>query len=682
MIAAQIEIKNFKSIGPEGIIIPLTPVTALVGQNSSGKSNVLLALDIFRNFKKAKISEDSFHNRDQSKPIEIGVTFTALTPDELRIFRRHLSHDNSLTILQSISSANVQPSTEMAEDEEGGTIAEKKTAKVAVSGIEWLDDAPTKVADIKTLWKQPALLVGDIDFKAWSGFSADTVPSKDDLKAKIEEFWNTHGSAIPSELKDTETMPLGWGNKLSGNLPSVIHIQAIKRFSEETKDSKSSPFGALLNWFVDSVTSDLRKEIQKKLDTVYDDVLASLPKELDAVTGTQLTRLELINLVLNKYIPTEFGSKLEVAYARPEVNQTIFGETGVHADDGFKSLIEHKGHGLQRSAILAVVRAYLELRTKLAASIPGLGRVIFAIEEPELFLHPTVKRTTYRLFRTLALNGDQVVYSTHDGAFLDVEHFHEIRVCRKKCSISPPQTYAEHLSEKRILGIWHALTGQKTIKIESIKAHLRNAYDPLCNEGFLAKKVLLVEGETETGALPIYLKAIGYDPDEDGCAIIASGSVELLDTFLVLFSELGIPVYVLWDGDHPGVQKLDQVVADKRDDVKNKSRRNANLMKMLGVSAEVAPDFSFPDHDVVTVRATILKETFEQTFHAALPNSEAVKGEATRLYGSSSKPMCARYYASEVIQSGEAKGDATLLVPKIVFELAKHLRALDTALHF
>ena len=121
MIAIQIEISNFRSFCPVPVKVTLTPVTALVGENNVGKSNVLLALDLFRNFKKSKIQKKDFHNNDDKKEITIKVTFGQLTADERKLFRRHLSPDNTLAVTQTIKVAAgeaAEGSSEAKRDEE------------------------------------------------------------------------------------------------------------------------------------------------------------------------------------------------------------------------------------------------------------------------------------------------------------------------------------------------------------------------------------------------------------------------------------------------------------------------------------------------------------------------------------------------------------------------------------
>jgi len=152
MIISNIEIKNFKSFGPEGVSFALNPISAIVGENNAGKSNILLALDIFHNFSVKKITRNSFHGRDVSKPIEIKITYDRLDKDEIKLFRRHLSPDNTFLITQTITPEynsnaeddNSQQTTEDAgEYDEKVSVKEDKSAYFTRSAIDWLDEPPT-----------------------------------------------------------------------------------------------------------------------------------------------------------------------------------------------------------------------------------------------------------------------------------------------------------------------------------------------------------------------------------------------------------------------------------------------------------------------------------------------------------------------------------------------------------
>jgi predicted ATP-dependent endonuclease of OLD family len=658
-------------------------VTALVGENNTGKSNVLLALDLFRNFSKRKVQKRHFHGHDPVQEITIKITFSALAPSEKKLFRRHLGPDETLTIIQTIKASPTvatggknQPAAEDGVEAGDVEVVEEKIALYVRSGIEWLDDSPTAKKEIEKLWKGE-MKAGGVDFKEWSGLSKEAPPTKEQLAEKIESFWDEKWNDIPKQEEPTGTKPLGWPSKLTGHLPLVVFIPALKKVSEEAKASKTNPFGSLLNWLMESVAADLRKGIQTKLDTLYEEALSSLPKEKDDETGDEITRLELINRTLSRHLPDGFDAALSVAFQKPEVDDTIFGETTLSADDGFLSEIEDKGLGLQRAALIAIIRSYLKLRPKLEAKSPGLGRVIFAVEEPEIYLHPTIKRSLYRLFRQLGAGGDQVVYSSHDGYFLDVEQFQEIRVFRKQKNHTPPRTGVEQISEQVLLKIWEKLSERKGITLRSVRERLRNVYDPFRNEGFLSKGVIVCEGPTERAAIPLCMNALGYDLDQNGISVIDAGSADLLDYFYILLTELGIPTYVLWDGDKPNVADLSTLAGNDKDDAKRKSDRNKYLAELLDVPLpRDDAGYYFWHDDQVTSCAAVLSRKYEDSAMTILPNSDEVKGEARKLFGSDSKPMLARYYAQQAIQRGEREGDVGKYIAKFLKDVRQLLPSL------
>ena len=53
------------------------------------------------------------------------------------------------------------------------------------------------------------------------------------------------------------------------------------------------------------------------------------------------------------------------------------------------------------------------------------------IEEPELFLRPQAQRYLYRLLRSFADAGNQVIYSTHSPSFLNVARLEELALVQR-----------------------------------------------------------------------------------------------------------------------------------------------------------------------------------------------------------------------------------------------------------
>ena len=68
-------------------------------------------------------------------------------------------------------------------------------------------------------------------------------------------------------------------------------------------------------------------------------------------------------------------------------------------------------------------------------------------------------------------------------------------------------------------------------------------------EALFASKILLVEGESESLIVPYCFDQVGYDYLDKGISIVRCGGKNELDRFYRLYSEFGIPCFILFDGD-------------------------------------------------------------------------------------------------------------------------------------
>ncbi len=101
MFLAELRIENFRMFGEgaQALVIPFRPgLTALVGENDSGKTTVIDALrfalgttdqDWFR------LDDSDFHLSDTKKEIRIMCRFEKLTPGDLRAFVEYLTYGDS-----------------------------------------------------------------------------------------------------------------------------------------------------------------------------------------------------------------------------------------------------------------------------------------------------------------------------------------------------------------------------------------------------------------------------------------------------------------------------------------------------------------------------------------------------------------------------------------------------------
>src|SRR5207245_4288685 len=130
---------------------------------------------------------------------------------------------------------------------------------------------------------------------------------------------------------------------------------------------------------------------------------------------------------------------------------------------------------------------------------------------------------------------------------------HQVRVRRKTSSgeTCPKSTQIIGDSlDKIAAAIWEAdgRPGQQ-YTAETLQPRLRSLMTPMLAEGFFADVVVLVEGENDRAAIVGTALTLHHDFDSLGVSVIPCGGKGSLDRPAVIFRELGIPVYVVWDGD-------------------------------------------------------------------------------------------------------------------------------------
>lgn len=188
------------------------------------------------------------------------------------------------------------------------------------------------------------------------------------------------------------------------------------------------------------------------------------------------------------------------------------------------------GEGEPSSAApaLAVVEA---LEACCAFGVRGL---VLLIEEPELYLRPQAQRYLYHLLREFSSGGNQVIYSTHSPSFLNVARLDELvfveRVPHSGTRAAQPRPLTP-ADDFRVLTEFDAVRG----------------------ELFLARAVVLVEGQTEKLVLPFVFAALGYDPDREAISIVECGGKPNIPLFAGICRAVGVPFVIVHDSDtRPG----------------------------------------------------------------------------------------------------------------------------------
>ena len=160
----------------------------------------------------------------------------------------------------------------------------------------------------------------------------------------------------------------------------------------------------------------------------------------------------------------------------------------------------------------------------------GLAGAVVLVEEPELYLRPQAQRYLARQLRCLAEAGNQVMFSTHAPAFLNVSRLEEL-----------------------VLVGNDPVRGTTVFQPGPLPAgddfRTMSEFDAERGELFLARVAVLVEGRTEKLALPHVFRALGHDPDREAISIVECGGKGNIPVLARVCRACGVPVLAVHDRD-------------------------------------------------------------------------------------------------------------------------------------
>lgn len=601
MIVASLRIINFRCFADETIYCG--SMHALVGANCAGKSTVAHALDFLFNPSAPKITKDWFHHRNTKEALRVEAVFVRLTEAEKEAFKGYLRSDNSFQLART--------AVWEGEGDDASAFVSQAYNK-PLPKADWLNPNKIDADSIKT-WAKESLT---IRARSFSEYMKDEKPTVGVWKQRAAEF----ADKFLNEAEDYEDSwtdnPKGFGGVLKGNLPHYELIPAVRDVEDESKVGKTNPFGKLIHSIIEKLDPELKKQI--------DEILNATTKRLNRSGGKE--RIQAITDMerrLEAYVREIIPADVELEFEAPTV-EAILTTPMMMVDDGFRGPVQLTGHGLQRAVIMSILRVYAELST---ARDKGQRRtLILGVEEPELYMHPPMLRSVRKVLRKIADAGDQVFFTTHNPGLVDVGFFDEIiRVesdTKARCTVVRQLTMADMMEDLETR--WPKLKGK--VGPDSIRERYSHAYTTTRNEGFFAKKVILVEGPTELYCLPIYATTLGIDFDSLGIVVVECGTKDQIDRLYRVFNELGIPCYTLFDYDLGGESESN----------------SEDLLEALGIKAEK------PSTSVIAEKIAYFKTAWERELMGEIPDYEKLAGEATQVLGLRSdgnKPLRARYIA-------------------------------------
>lgn len=539
MKIASLRIENFRAFKDE--TIEFDNYTSFVGPNGVGKSTVFHALNLFFRQSKdsqtdlLKLSANDFHHSNINEPIKVTVTFSSLSDQAKEDLADYVRQDK----LVVTAIANYDAITEKAEIKQYGNRVGMEEFRVFFEA----DKNGAKVAELKDIFRRFKEKYSEIS----------SANSKADMISALHEYESKNPDnciLIPSE---DQFYGVSRGvNKLESHIQWVF-VPAIKDATEESEESTKSALGQLLARTVRSKVSfdDRIRKLRDNVRSEYQKLLDAEQETLDDISGSLQKRLanwahpDITASIHWKQDPDK-SIKIEEPLAGLKVGER-----------GFEGELSRFGHGLQRSYMLALLQ---ELSTFESENIPTL---IMGIEEPELFQHPPQARYLAETLLELSQSNSQIIICTHSPLFIPGDSFDKIRlVCEQG---EPSETKIKRLTYKSLAKELQDV-GEKLVSESGMVAKLYPSLNPVINEMFFCKKLILVEGHEDIAYISSYLLLTKKMNEfrRQGCHIVPVGGKDKLIKPLAMAKLLDIPTMVIYDSDTDKIKEHEKV-KHKRD---------------------------------------------------------------------------------------------------------------------
>ncbi|PCJ81191.1 MAG: hypothetical protein COA49_05640 [Bacteroidetes bacterium] len=474
-------IKNFQKI-------QLSNFTSIVGRNDSGKSIVLNAVASFLNIKDYPVTHYDFNELEN--PITIECCF---------------EKENIAEILEAKIKTKIKKADGLEEFLVDILIDNRLTIRKIIN-------APKKAFDSEQI------LISDYDS---DDFSFLYGKSDDELNQILEKY----GIEIPVEGKGrnskiekikyikeycqdnaipTINRYIDDEYKVTSLLPDVELFVSDYGLEADTKFKSNSVSEIQLY-----LTEESKEE--KKLALVQQEIENEMQKEATSVKSYMQDYVSSLNKV--------------------EIKPTISWKDAIKSVDvsfqfdGDDKLIpmSHKGTGYRRLFMVARFR-YLAEKKK------G-NNIVYLIEEPETFLHPSAQEDLINAFNDLS-EDNQILISTHSPVFVGATDISSVVLCKKE-----EQSIYETTTEENKIDFINEIIQELGVKPSF---NLRDDFD----------KILFVEGKDD---LEFYKKVtfelIGKDLEEKVLILPVGGSS--VDSFVNIsyFKNNGRDLFLILDSD-------------------------------------------------------------------------------------------------------------------------------------
>lgn len=545
----KIKIENLRAI--RELELDIYDFTSLIGANNNSKSTILRAIELFLSQKKPLIEE--IHNNITTSTIIIECTFDNLEEWERnRPGVSNLVYNNKLILRASYNiETDFKPKFEAFK------------APVVIDG--W-DTSWSNLSEQIREFATEIEITNGTHFRSAANkrrLEEHIIENHDEIVSIGEPEWSDDSISINAALQQA--------------LPQVILIPAVKDASDESSTSKQkTAFSQLMNHIVIPAIQRT-PEYQSLISSV-----TALQCRLGGEDGYEcIPHVDILSSQLTDRIGSIINARAIVTMQTPDAEKLVLSNAGIDLDDGVQTPIHLKGHGTQRALIFALIEflakydsgeiAELLLNieneennqdaevennnqeVEVEENVIQQRSTILLFEEPELYLHPHVIRELKKALKKISLqNKWQVILTTHSPFMIDIaENTKSLILIKRNIQTNLPEKV--QLDEDPFInheGIFD--------EREALRATLD--FHPTVLESFFAKRVVLVEGDSEIAMFKLSKEVLErmneYDEEiekkiAETTFVSCSGKWTILP-IARLMNKFDIPFKVIHDKDQKG----------------------------------------------------------------------------------------------------------------------------------
>lgn len=365
----------------------------------------------------------------------------------------------------------------------------------------------------------------------------------------------------------------------------------------------------LLSKFSAQIHKSLKQDKKEELDKLFDNIKSLFVEN------------EKFQAFFNSFKATTeetvkgFVHTLAVDFSGYDPNNYTKSLRIVGKEGDFVRSFEELGSGEQQTLLMAFVKSYME-------TFNG-ENFILIIEEPEAHLHPIAQRWLKKYINSMCQAGIQVVISTHSPEFIDADNLEGlVKVYKENGITKTKQLTAKELYDKCIL---MGAPSDKTSLENIIEFYSSCLYDDQL-KGLFAQKIILVEGDTERLALPIYFERAGYNLEANGVEIIKCQGKNNILKYYRFFVAYGYECFCLFDGDE------------------DKNKKNEPFGQIFNISQFNLDETTFN----IGTNWGYFGKDFETYMRANMAEYIGIETKAKELLDTTSKPIIAKYVAQNL----------------------------------